>query len=99
MISEGWFKGGTPVSLDMMNRTFAPVDIRAVTIEVWQPGPQTPPNLDPVRYLMQHGLRQLTTYQPINRFWPFQLIEGGWLLALSVVLIATTVWLVRRRAA
>jgi hypothetical protein len=25
-------------------------------------------------------------------------IESGWLLALSVLLIATTVWLVRRRA-
>ena len=34
-----------------------------------------------------------------GRFWPFQWIEGGWLLALSVLLIAATVWLVRRRAA
>jgi hypothetical protein len=33
-----------------------------------------------------------------NRFWPFQWIEGGWLLALSVLLIAATVWLVGRRA-
>jgi hypothetical protein len=31
-------------------------------------------------------------------FWPFQLIESSWMLALSVLLIATTVWLVRRRA-
>ena len=36
---------------------------------------------------------------PASRFWPFQWIEGGWLLALSVLLIAVTVWLVRRRAA
>jgi cbb3-type cytochrome oxidase subunit 3 len=28
-----------------------------------------------------------------------QFIEGGWLLVLSVLLIAVTVWLVRRRAA
>ena len=34
-----------------------------------------------------------------SRFWHFQLIEGGWLLALSVVLIAAAIWLVRRRAA
>jgi hypothetical protein len=27
-----------------------------------------------------------------------QFIEAGWLLALSVLLIAATVWLVRRRA-
>jgi len=31
--------------------------------------------------------------------WPFQWIEGGWLLALSVLLIAATIWPVRRRAA
>ena len=34
-----------------------------------------------------------------SRFWSFQWIEGGWLLALSLLLIAATVWLVRRRAA
>jgi hypothetical protein len=32
-------------------------------------------------------------------FWPAQLAEGGWLLALSVLLIGATVWLARRRAA
>jgi len=37
--------------------------------------------------------------QPDSRFWSFQLIEGGWLLAVSVVLIAGTVWLIRRRGA
>ncbi len=42
---------------------------------------------------------KFTSYQPASRFWPFQWIEGGWLLALSVLLIAATVWLVRRRAA
>ena len=51
--------------------------------------------------LPQHGYGYTlsTSYQPGSRFWPFQLIEGGWLLALSVLLIAVTVWLVRRRAA
>jgi ABC-type transport system involved in multi-copper enzyme maturation permease subunit len=49
--------------------------------------------------LTPHGYTQWTSYQPTSRFWPFQLIEGGWLLALSVLLIAATVWLVRRRAA
>jgi hypothetical protein len=45
----------------------------------------------------QHGYTQWTRYQPSSRFWPFQWIEGGWLLALSVLLIAVTIWLVRRR--
>ncbi len=40
-----------------------------------------------------------TAYQPDARFWDFQLIEGGWLLALSAVVIAAAIWLVRRRAA
>ncbi|GIH18990.1 ABC transporter permease subunit [Rugosimonospora africana] len=47
---------------------------------------------------VQHGYTQWTSYQPAGRFWPFQWIEGGWLLALSVLLIAVAVWLVRRRA-
>jgi hypothetical protein len=31
--------------------------------------------------------------------WEFQLIEGGWLLALSGALLGATAWLVRRRGA
>ncbi|HJZ08535.1 MAG TPA: hypothetical protein VJ283_10680, partial [Trebonia sp.] len=52
-----------------------------------------------VQYLTKHGYAYWTRYQPGSRFWPFQWIEGGWLLALSALLIAATVWLVRRRAA
>jgi hypothetical protein len=40
-----------------------------------------------------------TSFQPASRFWPFQWIEGGWLLALSALLIGATIWLVQRRAA
>jgi hypothetical protein len=52
-----------------------------------------------VQCLSQHGYTQWTSYQPASRFWAFQWIESGWLLALSALLIAATVWLVRRRAA
>lgn len=45
------------------------------------------------------GYAQWYSFQPVSRFWPFQWIEGGWLLALSVLLIAVTIWLVHRRAA
>jgi len=100
IINQGWFKGRNPASLDTINQTLAPVDVRAVTPNLFQPGPATPANVgDPVQYLIQHGLTQLTTYQPSSLFWTFQWIEGGWLLALSLILIAATVWLVRRRAA
>ncbi|HUA28730.1 MAG TPA: hypothetical protein VMC03_07580 [Streptosporangiaceae bacterium] len=47
--------------------------------------------------VIRHGYTQWTSYQPASRFWPFQWIEGGWLLALSVLLVAATIWLVRRR--
>jgi hypothetical protein len=56
------------------------------------------PGASPAQCLTQHGYTQWVSYQPGSRFWPFQWIEGGWLLALSVLLIAVTVWLVRRRA-
>jgi hypothetical protein len=56
-----------------------------------------PKALSTTQYLMQHGYTQWTAYQPAGRFWTFQWIEGGWLLALSLLLIATTVWLGDRR--
>ncbi len=62
-------------------------------------GPGKPSSGTLAQCLSQHGYTQWTSYQPASRFWPFQWIEGGWLLALSVLLIAVTVWLVRRRAA
>jgi hypothetical protein len=36
---------------------------------------------------------------PGSDFWRFQLIEGGWLLGVSALLIAAAIWAVRRRAA
>jgi hypothetical protein len=55
--------------------------------------------LSPAQCFARHGYTQWTTYQPASRFWPVQLIEAGWLLALSVLLIAATILLARRRAA
>jgi len=39
------------------------------------------------------------TYQPADRFWPFQLIESGIFLALSLLLLHATWLLVRRQTA
>jgi hypothetical protein len=58
-----------------------------------------PPGAVFTQCLAPHGYVQWTSYQPASRLWPFQWIEGGWLLALSALLIAVTVWLVQRRAA
>ena len=95
ILSQQWqARGGRPVS-------------EAALGQVLQQGaPQLgggkggiPQSFSVTQYLMQHGYTLWTAYQPASRFWPFQWIEGGWLLALSVLLIAATVWLVRRRAA
>jgi hypothetical protein len=51
------------------------------------------------QYLTQHGITTWWSYIPVSRFWPMQFIEAGWLLVLSILLAAGTVWLVRRRAA
>ena len=45
------------------------------------------------------GGTQWWRYIPVSRPWPTQFIEAGWLLALSVLLIAATAGLVRHRAA
>jgi hypothetical protein len=63
------------------------------------PGPGGNVPLSPAQCFARHGYTQWTTYQPASRFWPVQFIEAGWLLALSVLLIAATIWLARRRAA
>jgi hypothetical protein len=98
VLSQVWQRGSQPASLFMINRTLRAVDIQALTPGQFQPGPAAPDHVDPVRYLIQHGYALVTTYQPDSRFWPFQWIEGGWLLALSLLLLASTIWLIRRHA-
>jgi hypothetical protein len=52
-----------------------------------------------VQCFNRHGYAFWHHYQPASRFWTFQAIESGWLLAFSALLIAATVWIVQRRAA
>jgi hypothetical protein len=40
----------------------------------------------------------LRNHYPVSAFWSMQFFEAGWLLVLSGLLIAGTVWLVRRHA-
>jgi hypothetical protein len=49
--------------------------------------------------LSQHSYTLSARYQPAGRFWTFQWIEAGWLLAASALLIALAVWLVHKRTA
>jgi hypothetical protein len=110
VISQRWTLHGKPVSFSTVNDVLQ--RIGAVEGAPGQFGPlpaagqsfaPAPPRgsaaANPPGYLLHHGFAQLTSYQPASRFWPFQWIEGGWLLALSLLLIAATIWLVRRHAA
>jgi ABC-type transport system involved in multi-copper enzyme maturation permease subunit len=38
-------------------------------------------------------------YQPADRFWTFQSIEGGIYVALTAIALGTTIWLIHRRPA
>jgi ABC-2 family transporter protein len=95
VLSQWWTKGGRPVSQDALSQF---LQQGAPQLAGGGKGgiPQSP---TVNQYLVQHGYTLWTSYQPGSRFWPFQWIEAGWLLALSALLIAVTVWLVRRRAA
>jgi len=94
--SQWWTKGGTFAfagrpSMELLQQ-FCPAPPLGARSAKPAPGSLA-------QCLSQHGYTQWTSYQPAGRFWPFQLIEGGWLLALSLLLIAAAVWLVHRRTA
>ncbi len=94
VINQQWTtKGGQPVSQSVLGRV-----LQGAPPELTGKGIGVPKALGSVQYLVQHGYTLRTSYQPASRFWPFQWIESGWLLALSLLLIAATVWLVRRRS-
>jgi hypothetical protein len=83
-----WFTttGGVPVSQNAVFGTF--------TQFLYNPySSQTVADLASHHYLLWWS------YQPASRWWQFQLTEGGWLLAASLLLVAATVLLIRRRPA
>jgi hypothetical protein len=96
IMSQWWTKGGTFAFHSWRD---APPSL----IQLCSPSTRGPLGKGSLTSLAQcfaqHGYTQLTSYQPASRFWTFQWIESGWLLALSALLIALNVQLVRRRAA
>ena len=97
--SEWWTKGGIVVFGARPPLGLLPQLCPSSFVASGNGGIHSSGSLSPTQCLLQHGYTEWADYQPISRFWPFQWIEGGWLLALSVLLMAVTVWLVRRRAA
>lgn len=49
--------------------------------------------------VLAHGIHIHEIWQPASRFWLFQSIEAGIFIALTLALIALSVWWVRRRIA
>jgi hypothetical protein len=49
--------------------------------------------------LTKHGYYQYLTYQPADRYWPFQFVEAGIFVAFTAALIALTFALITRRDA
>jgi len=53
---------------------------------------------DPTVYLHDHGIQRWVVFQPIARYWPFQLIETVTFAGLAVLLLALVFWRIRRTA-
>jgi hypothetical protein len=100
-ISSSWTRDGKQVSSSTINQVLEKVGVQVSgsSQSVAAGAPLGHTNMSPTQYLVHHGFTQLTNYQPASRFWPFQWIEAGWLLALALLLMTGAVWLVHRRAA
>ena len=97
-LAQWWTKGGARISDSDIDHALQTIGANAnpggkITVQAGSGSG------DPVQFLIQHGYSQVTSYQPAARYWPFQWIEFGWLTALSMLLLAATLWLVRRRPA
>jgi hypothetical protein len=98
-IEQWWSHGGVRVDQTQINHVLQAIGVQDVNGGGgFQVGPGSS-SVDPVQYLTQHGYTQWTSYQPGNRYWTFQVIEFGWLTALSLLLLTATLLLVRRRPA
>ncbi|KQW48480.1 hypothetical protein ASC77_06905 [Nocardioides sp. Root1257] len=97
---QWWTSGGVRVSDSDINSQLAALGVQMDGDGFHAqagPGSDAPP--DPIEWLSQHGYTQVISYQPDHRYWTFQWIELGWLLALSAALLAITFWLLRRMSA
>ncbi|MGH3497322.1 MAG: ABC transporter permease subunit [Nocardioidaceae bacterium] len=98
-VQQWWTKSDVGVSETQINQVLQSLGVQSINGGGnFQAGPGSS-TIDPVQYLLQHGYTQWTSYQPDSRYWPFQWMEFGWLAVLSLVVLATTLWLVRRRSA
>ncbi len=55
--------------------------------------------IDPQEYITSLGWHRAISFQPADRFWTFQAIEAAIFLGLAALIVAATVWLIKRRPA
>ena len=98
VMSTWWTQDGKTVSSSTINEVLqkAGAQVSGGSVSL-RPGSALG-NMSPTQFLVAHGFTQVSSYQPASRFWPFQWIEAGWLLALSLLIISLVIWLVHRRA-
>jgi len=97
-IEQWWSYNGSRVSEAQINQTLQAIGVQqGGGTDNFTVGPGGG-SIDPVQYLLQHGYTQWTSYQPDGRYWTFQAIEFAWLIVVSLLLLAATLRLVRRRA-
>jgi hypothetical protein len=89
ILTQWWIQpGGAPASQS---------EISSLSSQLRQAGGLPTPQAVQ-QWFAEQGYIKYFTYQPASRFWHFQVIEGSWLLALSVLLGAAAIWLIRNRA-
>ena len=97
-VAQYWTKGGVRVSAAQLHSVLAAQGFQSINDKGITASPGNAPTaVDPLQYLTHHGYVQVTSYQPDSRYWTFQWIELGWLVALSLLLIGLALWLLRRR--
>jgi hypothetical protein len=97
VLSQWWTKNGLTISDPQIYATLRAAGFQDSSGNITV-GPGSSAGADPVQYLLQHGYTHNTSYQPDGRFWTFRWIEFGWLVALSLLLLGTAFWLLRRRS-
>jgi hypothetical protein len=87
-LSSWYTHGGAPASPALVNKVLA-----------MAPHNGAAPKYTLAQALAHYDVTEWWRYIPTTRFWPMQFIEGGWVLVLSILIGAATVYLVRHRAA
>jgi hypothetical protein len=98
---SGDIPDGTPNARDMiLDQGFVDAGGQRITglAAVILEGKARAGGADPTTYLHDHGIARWVVYQPIERYWTFQLIETATFVGLALLLLALVFWRIRRPA-